>query len=145
MYSVTFPVNCLPNKVTSGQTFSLFCLYYLSTVHLVTKRQWTWICQSTSYKSSWAAVNKIRATYLAGEKLAGENTDWAGLLVTDVCLLLMAVSGVVCGLLIEPFEENNITVYYHLCISHVLPQTKIYTYCQHCLNRLPDHASSYNF
>lgn len=118
MYSVTFLVNCLPNKVTSGQTFNLFCLCYLSTVHLVTKQQWTWICQSTCYKSSWAVVNKIRATYLAGEKLAGENADWPGLLVTDVCLLLMAVSGVVCGLLIEPFEEDNniiiTTFVYHM-------------------------------
>ena len=38
--------------------------------------------------------------------------------MTDVCLLLMAVSGVVCGLLIEPFEEDNniiiTTFVYHM-------------------------------
>ena len=40
--------------------------------------------------------------YLAGEKLAGENAAGPGLRPTDVCLLLIAASGVVCGLLTEP-------------------------------------------
>ena len=49
--------------------------------------------------------------YLAGEKLAGENAAGPGLRPTDVCLLLIAASGVVCGLLTEPlaFAKRSIT------------------------------------
>lgn len=53
-------------------------------------------------------IESIITRYLAGEKLAGENTAGPGVHPTDVCLLVIAASGVVCGLFAGPYFQQNI-------------------------------------
>lgn len=44
--------------------------------------------------------------YLAGEKLAGDKGVVPGLQPTDACLFLIAASGVVWGLFIDPWNQT---------------------------------------